>query len=45
MDFPQPDTGTITEDVGIVGGFLSTSGNIDFGPFFNNDAGNGRRKL
>lgn len=39
MGFPQPDTGSVTEDVGIVGGFLTTSGDIDFGPFINNDAG------
>ncbi len=39
MGFPQPDTGAVTEDAGVVGGFLTTSGDIDFGPFFNNDAG------
>jgi VCBS repeat-containing protein len=32
MGFPQPDTGSVTEDVGVVGGFLVTSGDIDFGP-------------
>ena len=39
MGFPQPDTGAVTEDVGIVGGFPTTTGDINFGPFFNNDAG------
>ena len=39
MGFPQPDTGAVIEDVGIVGGFPTTTGDINFGPFFNNDAG------
>lgn len=39
MGFPMPDTGSVTEDTGVVGGFLTTSGDADFGPFFNNDAG------
>lgn len=39
MGFPQPDTGAVTEDAGIVGGFLTATGDINFGPFFNNDAG------
>ncbi|MBV1867175.1 MAG: Hint domain-containing protein [Marinosulfonomonas sp.] len=39
MGFPIPDTGAVTEDVGVVGGFLTASGDIDFGPFTNNDAG------
>jgi len=39
MGFPLPDTGAVTEDVGVVGGFLTTSGDVDFGPFFNNDSG------
>ncbi|MEX0338002.1 MAG: Hint domain-containing protein [Arenibacterium sp.] len=40
MGFPLPDTGAVTEDTGVVGGFLTASGDADFGPFFNNDAGN-----
>lgn len=39
MGFPQPDTGSAAEDAGLVGGFLTTSGDINLGPFFNNDAG------
>ena len=39
MGFPLPDSGAVTEDVGVVGGFLTASGDIDFGPFFNNDSG------
>ena len=39
MGFPQPDTGAVTEDAGIVGGFLTATDDINFGPFFNNDAG------
>ncbi|MFN3209923.1 MAG: Hint domain-containing protein [Roseovarius sp.] len=30
MGFPVPDTGAVTEDEGVVGGFLTTSGDIDF---------------
>lgn len=39
MGFPLPDSGAVTEDVGVVGGFLTTSGDIDFGPFWNGDGG------
>lgn len=39
MGFPLPDSGSVTEDTGVVGGFLTTNGDIDFGPFFNGDAG------
>ncbi len=39
MGLPQPDTGSVTEDSGVVGGFLTASGDVDFGPLFNNDAG------
>ncbi len=39
MGLPLPDTGSVTEDTGVVGGFLSTSGDVDFGPIFNGDAG------
>lgn len=39
MGLPQPDTGAVTEDVGVVGGFISASGDVDYGPFFNGDAG------
>ena len=39
MGFPMPDTGMVTEDAGVVGGLLSASGDADFGPFFNGDAG------
>jgi VCBS repeat-containing protein len=39
MGLPQPDTGAVTEDVGVVGGFITATGDADFGPFFNNDAG------
>jgi len=39
MGFPQPDTGSVTEDVGVVGGFLITNGDVDFGPLFNGDTG------
>lgn len=39
MGFPVPDNGEVTEDVGVVGGFLTTTGDIDFGPFLNGDAG------
>ena len=42
MGFPQQDTGAVTEDVGNVGGFPTTTGDINFGPFFNNDAGQWR---
>ncbi len=37
MGFPLPDIGSVTEDSGVVGGFLSTSGDADFGPWFNTD--------
>ncbi|MGK7754647.1 MULTISPECIES: Hint domain-containing protein [unclassified Roseovarius] len=30
MGFPVPDTGEVTEDEGVVGGFLTASGDIDF---------------
>ena len=39
MGFPQPETGSVTEDVGVVGGFLTATGDADFGPFTNNDSG------
>lgn len=39
MGFPLPDTGSVTEDSGVVGGFLTTNGDVDYGPFFNGDAG------
>ena len=39
MGFPQPDTGAVTEDAGIVGSFLTATGDINFGPFFNYEAG------
>ncbi|MCG6903093.1 MAG: Hint domain-containing protein [Rhodobacter sp.] len=39
MGFPLTDSGDVTEDVGVVGGFLTASGDIDFGPLFNDDAG------
>lgn len=38
MGFPLPDTGSVTEDVD-VGGLLIATGDADFGPLFNNDAG------
>lgn len=39
MGLPQPDMGAVTEDVGVAGGFITATGDADFGPFFNNDAG------
>ena len=39
MGFPMPDTGAVTEDSGVVGGLLTVSGDADFGPFLNGDAG------
>jgi len=39
MGFPLPDTGSVTEDTGVVGGFLTATGDADFGPFFNGDSG------
>ncbi|SFL22021.1 Hint domain-containing protein [Shimia haliotis] len=37
MGIPVPDTGSVTEDSGVVGGFLSTSGDVDY--WFGNDTG------
>ncbi|WP_270729541.1 Hint domain-containing protein [Shimia sp. Alg240-R146] len=37
MGIPLPDTGEVTEDSGVSGGFLSTSGDVDF--WFGNDSG------
>lgn len=34
MGFPLPDTGSVTEDTGVVGGLLITGGDAGFGPFF-----------
>lgn len=30
MGIPVPDSGSVTEDVGVVGGFISTGGDIDY---------------
>lgn len=37
MGFPTPDAGTVTEDTGVVGGLLTTSGDINY--LFGSDAG------
>ena len=37
MGFPIPDTGAVTEDTSVVGGFLFASGDIDY--LFTNDTG------
>lgn len=37
MGIPVPDTGEVTEDVGVVGGLISTSGDIDY--FLTDDTG------
>ena len=37
MGFPVADTGSVTEDTGVVGGFLSTSGDVDY--FVTDDTG------
>ena len=39
MGFPLPDAGAVTEDSGLVGGFLTVSGDVDYGPIINNDGG------
>lgn len=39
MGNPQPSSGDVTEDSGVVGGLLSTTGDADFGPWVNNDGG------
>lgn len=35
MGFPLPDSGSVTEDQGLVGGFLTASGDAELGPFWN----------
>ena len=37
MGFPIPDTGAVTEDTGVIGGLIGTSGDINF--WFGSDAG------
>lgn len=37
MGFPVPDTGSVTEDTGVVGGLIGTSGDIDY--WFGDDTG------
>ncbi|WP_322866338.1 Hint domain-containing protein [Aquicoccus sp. G2-2] len=39
MGNPQPSSGAVTEDSGVVGELLSTTGDADFGPWVNNDSG------